>query len=84
MPFPLDHELTGVGSTHTHHQHDVDVGINIQQGSALLFRVPGERDDVDSLEHGTKVYPACKCGRANDFQKMWSRRIEDVVVPVGL
>ncbi|HVS59628.1 MAG TPA: hypothetical protein VHE82_02925, partial [Gemmatimonadaceae bacterium] len=30
-----------------------------------------------------KIYPARKCGRANDFQKMRARRIEDVVVPVG-
>src|SRR5688500_963353 len=69
-PLSLDDELTGVGGTHTDHEHDVDVGINVEQGSALLFRISGERDDVDSLEHGAEVYPACKCGRANDFQKM--------------
>src|SRR6185503_9024985 len=81
-PLSVNYQLAGVGGAHAYHEHDVDVGINIQQRSALLFGVPGERNNVDSLEHGAKVYTARKCGRANDFQKMWSRRIEDVVVPV--
>jgi hypothetical protein len=83
-PLPVDYQFARIGGTYTDHQYDIDVGIDIQQGSALLFRISGEGDDVDPLQHGAKVHTACKCGRANDFQKMWPRRIEDVVVPVGL
>jgi hypothetical protein len=80
----VDYELTGIGGTHTHHEHDINIRIDAQERSALLFRISGERDHVNSLEHRAEVYPTRKCGRANDFQKMWSCWIQDVVMPVSL
>src|SRR6266853_1897101 len=82
--FTFDDELTGVRGTDTDHKHNVDIRIYIEEGPALLFCVTGQRDDVNSLEHCAKVYTARKCGRANDFQKMRPRRIQHVVMPVGL
>ena len=82
--FTLDHELTGVRGTDANHEHHIDVRVYVEEGPALLFRVSGERDDIDSLQHRAKVYTTCKCGRANDFQKMRPCRIQHVVVPVGL
>jgi hypothetical protein len=79
----VDYQLARVRGPDSHHEHNIDVRIDIEQDLALLLRIPCERNDIDSLEHCSKIYAACKCGRANDFQKMRTRRVEHVVVPVG-
>jgi hypothetical protein len=79
----VDYQLARVRCADSYHEHHVNVRIDIEQGLALLFRVSSERNDIDSLEHCSEIYSACKCGGANDFQKMRTRRIEHVVVPVG-
>src|ERR1700694_922866 len=79
----VDNQLSGVGGADPDHQHHIDIDIDVQQGPALLFRISGKRDDIDSLQHRSKIYPARKCGRANDFQKMRTCWVKDVVVPVG-
>ena len=35
----VHHELTGVCGTDSYHQHDIDVRVDLQQSSALLFGV---------------------------------------------
>jgi hypothetical protein len=79
----VDNELAGISGADAYHEQDVDIDICLEEGAALLFRVPRERHNVDSLEHSAKVYSARKCGRSNDFLEMRPRRIEDVIMPVG-
>jgi hypothetical protein len=82
--FTLDHELTGVRRTDANHEHHIDIRVYVEEGPALLFRISGEGDNIDSFQHRAKVYTACKCGRANDFQKMRPSGIQHVVMPVCL
>jgi len=65
----VDYQLARVRGADSYHKHYINVRIDIEQDPALLFRIPRERNDIDSLKHCSKIYAACKCGRANDFQK---------------
>src|SRR6476660_5622288 len=77
----VNDQLTGVSRTNSNHEQNVYICIRLEESAALLFGVSCERDDVDSFEHRPQVYSTCKCGRSNDFLKMGTRRVEDVIVP---
>jgi hypothetical protein len=78
----VDDKLTGICGSDADHQHNIDVGVVFEQSAALLRRGASERNNVGSLEHGTKVRTISKCSELHYVTKVRTVRVEDVVVPV--
>jgi len=78
----IDDELTRVCGSDADHQHNIDVVVVLEQSAALLRSRASERNDVSSLEHGTKIRTISECGELHYVTKVRPIRVEDVVVPV--
>jgi hypothetical protein len=81
---PIEHELTGIGSTDADHHDDVDIDVLVEEARCLLLRSPGERHHIRSLEHVLEVRAISEGSRTNYVGKVWPFRIHDVVVPIWL
>jgi hypothetical protein len=79
---PVDDQLSRVRRANSHHEDDVDVGVVLEQSTALFFGGSGECDHVCALEHGAQIGSIRQRGELHYVSKVGTVGIEDVVVPV--
>ena len=80
----VDHHLSRVRGADADHEDDVDVAVDLEQQSTLLFRRARERDDIGAAEHRAQILAIGAHRVTNDFLEVRTGGLDDVVVPVRL
>src|SRR5450432_4032358 len=80
----IGNELAGVSGADADHKYHIDVGIELEQRAAAVFRLSRERNDISSFQHGAEIMAIGPHDRARYVVKVRCIGVEYVVAPVWL